>query len=258
MEIRYRRLATNGVRNIRQYNQLAADVSQAEPQDSDEEPLEPMPYIVVIIDELADLMMVASADVEESICRLAQKARAVGIHLIIATQRPSVDVLTGTIKANFPSRISFGVFSKVDSRVILDSYGAEDLLGNGDMLFMPPGTSRLMRLHGSYVSEKEIKRLVDHLSRAEEPEYRDEDILTSDENEEGLVRSDLAPDKDPLYEEAVNLVLATGTASISNLQRKMRLGYARAARIIDMMESAGIIGPADGSKPREILKKQIS
>lgn len=257
MEIRYRKLASQGVRNISQYNQVVNELNSAPIEEEEEaEQLEPMPYIVVVIDELADLMMVASADVEESICRLAQKARAVGIHLIIATQRPSVDILTGVIKANFPCRISFGVFSKVDSRVILDSYGAEDLLGKGDMLFMPPGSSRLSRLHGSLINEKEIKRLVNHLKRIDVPEY-DDDIITMQEESDSPVSQSLAPDKDPLFDEAVNLVLATNVASISNLQRKMRLGYARAARIIDMMEAEGIIGPADGAKPRQILKKEM-
>jgi S-DNA-T family DNA segregation ATPase FtsK/SpoIIIE len=261
MEIRYRNLARMSVRNIAQYNKAVAKMDSQPQLNIDGEaaakPPEIMPYIVVVIDELADLMMVASSDVEESICRLAQKARAVGIHLIVATQRPSVDVLTGVIKANFPCRISFEVFSKVDSRVILDSYGAENLLGKGDMLFMPPRSSMLQRLHGSLINEEESKRLVGYLRRMDEPVY-DENIIAMQEAEEATVNgisADLAPDKDPLFDDAVNLVVTTGVASISNLQRKMRLGYARAARIIDMMEQEGIIGPADGSKPREILKR---
>ena len=261
MEIRYRNLARMSVRNIAQYNK-AVQKLDAQPQlnidgEAAAKPPEIMPYIVVVIDELADLMMVASSDVEESICRLAQKARAVGIHLIVATQRPSVDVLTGVIKANFPCRISFEVFSKVDSRVILDSYGAENLLGKGDMLFMPPRSSMLQRLHGSLINEEESKRLVNYLRRLDEPVY-DENIIAMQEAEEATVNgipADLAPDKDPLFDDAVNLVVTTGVASISNLQRKMRLGYARAARIIDMMEQEGIIGPSEGSKPREILKR---
>lgn len=257
MEVRYRKLAENGVRNIKQFNDYVVELEEngGDPDDPEAEIPEPMPYIVIIIDELADLMMTSGNEVEESICRLAQKARAVGIHLIIATQRPSVDVLTGVIKANFPCRISFAVFSKTDSRVILDSYGAEDLLGKGDMLFIPPGTSRLMRLHGPFINEKEIKRIVKHIKKHGSQED-DQDILDLDEMENQAMQSSLAPDKDPLYDEAVNLVLTTGTASISNLQRKMRLGYARAARIIDMMEMDGYIGPADGSKPREILKNK--
>lgn len=261
MEIRYRNLARMGVRNIAQFNK-AIEKMDSQPElnidgEAAAKPPEIMPYIVVVIDELADLMMVASSDVEESICRLAQKARAVGIHLIVATQRPSVDVLTGVIKANFPCRISFEVFSKVDSRVILDSYGAENLLGKGDMLFMPPRSSMLQRLHGSLINEEESKRLVSYLRKQDEPVY-DENIIAMQEMEEAMVNgipADLAPDKDPLFDDAVNLVVTTGVASISNLQRKMRLGYARAARIIDMMEGEGIIGPADGSKPRDILKK---
>jgi S-DNA-T family DNA segregation ATPase FtsK/SpoIIIE len=257
MEVRYRKLAEGGVRNIKQYNAYVNELIETggDEDDPDFEIPEPMPYIVIIIDELADLMMTSGNEVEESICRLAQKARAVGIHLIIATQRPSVDVLTGVIKANFPCRISFGVFSKTDSRVILDSYGAEDLLGKGDMLFIPPGTSRLIRLHGSFINEKEIKRIVKHLKKIELPE-EDQNILNLEEVENTAVQASMAPDKDPLYDEALNLVLTTGVASISNLQRKMRLGYARAARIIDMMEVEGYIGPADGSKPREILKNR--
>lgn len=255
MEVRYRRLAVLGVRNIAQYNELVREADGKPPQEG-MDPLDPMSYIVVIIDELADLMMVSSHEVEESICRLAQKARAVGIHLIIATQRPSVDVLTGVIKANFQCRVSFRVATKVDSRTVLDCNGAEDLLGNGDMLYLPPRTSRLIRLHGPWVTEKEIHRLVDHLRRRYDQPQFDDSILSMSEGEEddgGGFDDSLAPERDPLFDEAVNLVLATGVASISNLQRKMRLGYARAARIIDMMEQDGIIGPADGAKPREIL-----
>ena len=263
MDIRYQRLAAEGCRNIEQFNRVAAetrqryaDLSDETGEQQEEAAIEPMPYIVIVIDELSDLMMVSSADVEESICRLAQKARAVGIHLIIATQRPSVDVLTGVIKANFQCRIAFRVATKVDSRTILDSNGAENLLGDGDMLFLPPRSSRLIRLHGPFISEKEVERTVEFLRELEEPDY-DEDILTDEGGETGRLE-DLAPERDPLYNDAVGLVLATGVASISNLQRKMRLGYARAARIIDTMEAEGIVGPADGSKPREILKKQMN
>jgi S-DNA-T family DNA segregation ATPase FtsK/SpoIIIE len=257
MDGRYRRLATEGARNIEQYNRIAAEAQKAyaDLDEDDEAAIEPMPYIVIAIDELADLMMISSAEVEESICRLAQKARAVGIHLIIATQRPSVDVLTGVIKANFPCRISFRVASKVDSRTVLDCNGAETLLGDGDMLFLPPRTSRLIRVHGPFISEKETARIVDYLGGREGNGY-EEDILET-VSEKHADADALAPAMDPLYDEAVRLVLSTGVASISNLQRKMRLGYARAARIIDMMEAEGILGPADGSKPREILKKQM-
>ena len=256
MENRYRRLASEGARNIDQYNRIVAEAQQSNTSGDEENgDLEPLPYIVIAIDELADLMMVSSVDVEESICRLAQKARAVGIHLIVATQRPSVDVLTGVIKANFQCRISFRVATKVDSRTILDCNGAESLLGEGDMLFLPPRSSQLIRIHGSFLGEKEITRVIDFL-RDDDGEVSEEGLLIP-QAEESERSESLAPARDPLYDEAVSLVLSTGVASISNLQRKMRLGYARAARIIDMMEADGLIGPADGSKPRQILKKQL-
>ena len=259
MESRYQRLAAEGCRNIEQYNRVAAETQLQfgdlkDDVETAEAAIEPIPYIVIAIDELSDLMMVSSADVEESICRLAQKARAVGIHLIVATQRPSVDVLTGVIKANFQCRIAFRVATKVDSRTILDSNGAENLLGDGDMLFLPPRSSRLIRLHGPFIGEKEIERTINFLREQENVDY-DDDILTLDDQESGTDLEDLAPAKDPLYDNAVSLVLSTSVASISNLQRKMRLGYARAARIIDNMEREGIIGPPDGSKPRQILRK---
>jgi S-DNA-T family DNA segregation ATPase FtsK/SpoIIIE len=257
MDMRYQKLASQGVRNISQYNDLVDELAREDSLEDDSDSMELMPYIVIAIDELADLMMISSVDVEESICRLAQKARAVGIHLIVATQRPSVDVLTGVIKANFQCRISFRVATKVDSRTILDCNGAEGLLGDGDMLFLPPRTSRLIRLHGPFITEKEVKRIVDYFKREEAPEYEDNILAMAQDDDDGAVRNILPPDKDPLYDEAVKLVLTTGVASISNLQRKMRLGYARAARIIDMMEANGIVGPADGSKPRDILKKQL-
>ncbi len=214
---------------------------------------EHLPYIVIIIDELADLMMISSRDVEESLTRLAQMARAAGIHLIIATQRPSVDVLTGIIKANFPTRISFQVSSRVDSRTILDSMGAEHLLGDGDMLFMPPGVARLTRIHGAYVSEDEVKRVSSFLKEQMKPEYdssiADEISTEEDVEEEG-------GEKDEKYQEAVELVLQTGQASISFVQRKLRVGYNRAARMIEAMEKQGIVGPSDGSKPREVLRRR--
>ncbi len=259
MESRYQKLAAEGCRNIGQYNRVAAETQKQYgdlkfDEDTAEAAIEPIPYIVIAIDELSDLMMVSSAEVEDNICRLAQKARAVGIHLIVATQRPSVDVLTGVIKANFQCRIAFRVATKVDSRTILDSNGAENLLGDGDMLFLPPRSSRLIRLHGPFIGEKEIERTINFLRDQDNAEY-DDDILTLEHEESGNSLDDLAPAKDPLFDDAVSLVLSTGVASISNLQRKMRLGYARAARIIDMMERDGIVGPPDGSKPRQILRK---
>jgi len=266
MDSRYQRLAAEGTRNIEQYNRVA---SEARRQHGDPEAaIEPMPYIVIAIDELADLMMVSSVEVEESICRLAQKARAIGIHLIVATQRPSVDVLTGVIKANFQCRISFRVATKVDSRTILDCNGAESLLGDGDMLFLPPRTSRLIRVHGPFINDREARRIVKFLSTGERRRTGERSVVgkggAGGEAFEDILEpaaaaepGNLAPARDPLYNDAVSLVMSTGVASISNLQRKMRLGYARAARIIDTMESEGIVGPADGSKPREILKKQL-
>ncbi|HEY7412907.1 MAG TPA: DNA translocase FtsK [Vicinamibacteria bacterium] len=244
MEKRIRRLASEGVRNIEQYN----NVVRAEKPEPGEEEAGPLHYIVIVIDELADLMMVSSHEVEESITRLAQMARAVGIHLILATQRPSVDVLTGLIKANFPSRISFRVAARVDSRTILDSIGAEHLLGRGDMLFLPPGSARLTRIHGAYVSEKEIARLTAWLRRTGQPAYDD----TVGRPERGAEAAE-AVERDELYDEAVRFVVQSGQASTSMLQRRFRIGFSRAGRLVDMMERDGIIGAADGSKPREIL-----
>jgi S-DNA-T family DNA segregation ATPase FtsK/SpoIIIE len=191
-------------------------------------------------------MMVSSHEVEESITRLAQMARAVGIHLILATQRPSVDVLTGLIKANFPSRISFRVAARVDSRTILDSVGAERLLGKGDMLFLPPGTARLLRVHGAYVSEQEIARITSYLRKTGQPSY--DDTVGKPEKTEALP----ADDRDDLFDEAVRFVVQAGQASTSMLQRRFRIGFSRAGRLVDMMERDGIVGPADGSKPREV------
>jgi S-DNA-T family DNA segregation ATPase FtsK/SpoIIIE len=256
MENRYRTLAECGVRNIDQYNSLLKDpdsyrrakkLAPDAPTPADE----PLPYIVVIIDEFADLMMVASKDVEDSVTRLAQKARAVGLHLIIATQRPSVDVITGVIKANLPSRISFQVASKIDSRTILDAQGAEKLLGNGDMLFLPPGTARIRRLHGAYVAEREINDIVDFVKKNQgEPKFLEEITRIADEKSgaDGIEYLD-----DPKYDEAVRVVLTTGQASASYLQRRLKLGYSRAARLIEIMEANGVVGPSQGSKPREIL-----
>lgn len=238
MERRYSMMAEKGVRNIEKYNHKVI-----------REEGETIPYIVVVIDELADLMMVSPKEVEEYIARLAQMARASGIHLILATQRPSVDVLTGIIKANFPARVACKVFSKVDSRTILDTNGAESLLGYGDMLFMSPGVGRLQRLHGSYVSEGEIKRIVEFLRQQGAPTYHHE-ILEEKEEEEGGETID-----DEKYQEAVEFVEGKGEASISMVQRRFRIGYNRAARIIERMEKEGIVGPSDGVKPREVIKR---
>ncbi len=254
MERRLKLLASRSVRNIDQYNKLFEGTM---PSLFDEgEPEEPLPYIVIIIDELADLMMLDRANVEESITRLAQMARAVGIHLVLATQRPSVDVITGLIKANVPTRISFRLATKVDSRTILDTNGAEALLGRGDMLFLPPGTSRLMRLHAPYVSEKETAAIVSFWKDQGAAEYA-EGFLESprDEqpgNEAGGSSSE--DDQDPLFDDAVRLVFEFGKASTSLLQRRLRIGYGRAAHLIDLMERDGLVGQADGSRPRELLK----
>ncbi len=248
MEKRIRKLAGEGVRNIEQFNNIirAEKGSLGAPPDGEE--VGPLHYIVIIIDELADLMMVSSHEVEESITRLAQMARAVGIHLILATQRPSVDVLTGLIKANFPSRISFKVSARVDSRTILDSIGAEHLLGKGDMLFLPPGSARLTRIHGAYVSEKEIARLTSYLRKAGKPSF-DETVGKEEKKAEALENED----RDELFDEAVRFVVQSGQASTSMLQRRFRIGFSRAGRLVDTMERDGIIGAADGSKPRDIL-----
>ena len=248
MEERYKTLAAEGVRNIEQYNRNVQQAIEEKRTPKNGEQPRPLPFIVVVIDELADLMMVASNEVEESIARLAQMARAVGIHLILATQRPSVDVITGLIKANLPSRISFRVSSKIDSRTILDSGGAEQLLGRGDMLFLPPGSARLIRVHGAYVTEHEIARLTSFLRKQGEPAY-DETVGTPEKSAEAAE----VTDRDDLFDDAVRFVVQSGQASTSMLQRRFRVGFSRAGRLIDMMERDGIVGPADGSKPREIL-----
>ncbi len=215
----------------------------------------PLPYILCVIDELADLMMVAPADVEDSIIRLAQKARAVGIHLVLATQSPRVDVITGMIKANVPSRIAFAVSSQTDSRVILDQNGAESLLGQGDMLFSPVGTNKLQRIQGAYIDEEQIAELTDAWRRQGEPEFRAELLEESADSssDEGSADDGFDPDEDPLLEEAIALVASMGTASTSMLQRRLRLGYTRAGRVIDMLERRGIISGYEGSKPRQVL-----
>jgi S-DNA-T family DNA segregation ATPase FtsK/SpoIIIE len=247
MEKRIRKLASEGVRNIEQFNNIIRAERGGDSTEGDEE-LKPLHYIVIVIDELADLMMVSSHEVEESITRLAQMARAVGIHLILATQRPSVDVLTGLIKANFPSRISFRVAARVDSRTILDSIGAEHLLGRGDMLFLPPGSARLIRIHGAYVTEHEIARLTSWLRKTAKPTY-DDSVGRPEKS------SDTAEviEKDELFDEAARFVVQSGQASTSMLQRRFRIGFSRAGRLVDMMERDGIIGPADGAKSREVL-----
>jgi S-DNA-T family DNA segregation ATPase FtsK/SpoIIIE len=257
MERRLKLLASRSVRNIDQYNKLFESAMPSLFDDSDDPfgDQAPLPFIVIIIDELADLMMLDRANVEESITRLAQMARAVGIHLILATQRPSVDVITGLIKANVPTRISFRLATKVDSRTILDTNGAEALLGRGDMLFLPPGTSRLMRLHAPYVSEKETAAVVGFWKEQGQAEYV-EGFLESPKDDRPTVEgSNADPDEnDPLFNDAVQLVFEFGKASTSLLQRRLRIGYGRAAHLIDLMERDGLVGPADGSRPRELLK----
>jgi len=248
MEERYKTLAAEGVRNIEQYNRNVKLVLQ-ETGGKDPEAPKPLPFIVVVIDELADLMMVASNEVEESICRLAQMARAVGIHLILATQRPSVDVITGLIKANLPARISFRVSSKIDSRTILDANGAEQLLGKGDMLFLPPASSRCIRLHGPYISEQESARLASFLRKQGKPVFNE--AITAEDEKTGPGALDF--EKDELYDEAARIVVTSGQVSISYLQRKLRVGFSRAARLVDMMEAEGLVSPGAGGKPREVL-----
>ncbi|MGC4083810.1 MAG: DNA translocase FtsK [Vicinamibacterales bacterium] len=250
MEERYKTLAAEGVRNLEQYNRniRQAIAEKRTPRENGEYP-KPLPMIVVLIDELADLMMVAGNEVEESICRLAQMARAVGIHLILATQRPSVDVITGLIKANMPSRISFRVASKIDSRTILDSNGAEQLLGKGDMLFLPPASSRAIRLHGPYISEQESARLASFLRKQGKPTY--DETITAEEKTTADAGLDM--EKDDLYDEAARIIVSSGQASISYLQRRLRIGFSRAARLVDMMEMEGLVSPAAGGKPREVL-----
>ena len=259
MERRLKLLAEKGVRNIDQYNKLFDE--NGTPSlfgDSAEE--RPLPFIVIIIDELADLMMLDSSNVEESITRLAQMARAVGIHLVLATQRPSVDVITGLIKANFPARMSFRVATKVDSRTILDANGAEALLGRGDMLYLPSGSARVHRLHAPFVTEKEIAAVVEFWRAQGLAEYEEKFLQApKEEREDGSLGADNEGDEgapnDPLYEDAVKLVVEFGKASTSLLQRRLRIGYGRAAHLIDLMERDGIVGAADGPKPREVLKR---
>jgi DNA segregation ATPase FtsK/SpoIIIE, S-DNA-T family len=261
MERRLKLLAQRGVRNIDQYNRtFEKGQSLSLFENADEEEHKPLPYLVIVIDELADLMMVDTNGVEESITRLAQMARAVGIHLILATQRPSVDVITGLIKANFPARISFRVASKVDSRTILDANGSESLLGKGDMLYLPAGSSRLHRIHGPYVHESEVTAVCDFWREQAKAIYNEE-LLKPPRDENAMsVGGDAGEGgeevDDELYQDAVRVVCEMGRASTSTLQRRLRIGYGRAARLIDLMEKDGIVGPPDGAKAREVLKKK--
>jgi len=260
MENRYRLFQIAGARNIAQYNDMVKSgtleqflpdqESEADAQvqsQADAERPRPLSYVVVIVDELADLMMVAQREVEDAIARLAFMARAAGIHLLIATQRPSVDILTGIIKANIPSRIAFAVSSQVDSRIILDTAGAERLLGKGDMLFHPVGLPKPIRVQGAYISDEEVAALVEFVRRRGEPLYEAENVQSSAKASEGIAEDD------ELFAEAATLVVQSGEASISKIQRRFRVGYARAARLIDTMEVLGIIGPYEGSKPRKVL-----
>jgi S-DNA-T family DNA segregation ATPase FtsK/SpoIIIE len=273
MDRRYRLMRDKGARNIDNYNRAiekqaakkpALELSEAEPSEDSAEiggnlakdgPLvhERLPRIVIIIDELADLMITVGRDIEEYITRLAQKARAAGIHLILATQRPSVDVITGLIKANFPARISFQVTSRVDSRTILDSIGAERLLGNGDLLFLPPGTARLTRIHGAFVSDQDVRKVMNFIKQQARPQYRPEVFETKKESESAAADEE----HDEMYDQAVAIVAETQQASISMIQRRLRVGYNRAARMIEQMEREGVVGPADGAKPREVYAKRI-
>ena len=244
MERRYERLSQVRARNLPEANRAFRKRGEEE-----------LPYLLVVIDELADLMMVSPQDVEDSIIRLAQKSRAVGIHLVLATQRPSVDVITGMIKANVPSRIAFAVSSQTDSRVILDSNGAESLLGQGDMLFKPLGTSRLQRVQGAYVTEEEVAMIVEQ-TKGQREQQVDESFLEAPQvfaDESGSDDGEFDPDEDPLLDKAIEVVVTAQTASVSLLQRRLRVGYTRAGRLIDMLERRGIISPYEGSKPRKVL-----
>jgi S-DNA-T family DNA segregation ATPase FtsK/SpoIIIE len=259
MERRYQLIAAAGVKNIESFNKTVPAAPPQQPlpgfSSGDNNLLvtaSKLPYIVIIIDELADLMMVAQKNVEDSLTRLAQMARAAGIHLMLATQRPSVDVITGLIKANFPTRISFQVSSKVDSRTILDQQGAESLLGSGDMLFIPPGTGKMTRIHGAYVSDREIERITEFIKQQAQPTY-DESISRYEADSESRDAEKGDENFDEKYDEAVELVTDLGQASISLVQRYMKIGYNRAARLIERMEAEGIVGPSDGAKPRKVL-----
>lgn len=275
MDRRYRLMRDKGARNIDNYNRILEkeradkkemiDLREAEENDEQQEPggdleekaplvHEPLARIVIVVDELADLMISVGRDIEEYITRLAQKARAAGIHLILATQRPSVDVITGLIKANFPARISFQVTSRVDSRTILDAIGAERLLGDGDMLFLPPGTARIIRVHGTFVSDQEIRKVVAFIKEQAKPRYRPEVFEAKKEIESG----EMEDEYDEMYDLAVELVTETQQASISMIQRRLRVGYNRAARMIEQMERDGVVGPAEAGKPREVYARKMA
>jgi S-DNA-T family DNA segregation ATPase FtsK/SpoIIIE len=263
MDKRYRLMSSLGVRNMAGYNQKVRDaIKDGQPLTNPftltpehPEALEELPFIVVFIDELADLMMVVGKKVEELIARLAQKARASGIHLVLATQRPSVDVITGLIKANVPTRISFQVSSKIDSRTILDQMGAEALLGQGDMLYLPPGSGYPQRVHGAFVSDQEVHRVIQHIKSLGEPQYIDGVLNSLDEGESGEDGSSTMVDAeaDPLYDQAVDIVVKSRRASISLVQRNLRIGYNRAARLVEQMEKAGIVTPMQSNGNREVL-----
>ena len=253
MEKRYDLFEASGTKNIAGYNLYLEKKNENLP---DSEKIKKLPYIVVIIDELADLMLVAAKEVEDSIMRITQMARAAGIHLIVATQRPSTDVITGVVKANIPSRISFAVSSSIDSRTILDMTGAEKLLGKGDMLFLPQGENTPIRVQGTFISDEDIKKVVDYTISQQKARY-DETLLMDEEEMKATSMVDDSKEDydDPLYNEIVEFVVTQGKASASLLQRRFRLGYNRAARCIDLLEERGIIGPNNGSKPREVLVK---
>jgi len=256
MESRYDLFSEKNVKNIATYNEWVDKYNTNRPES---EQIKKMPYIVVIVDELADLMLVASKEVEDSIMRITQMARAAGIHLIIATQRPSTDVITGVVKANIPSRISFAVSSSIDSRTILDMMGAEKLLGKGDMLFLPMGENAPQRVQGAYVSDEELQRLVDYTVSQQKAQYDERfmnlSVAKDQGNAGGEVKTVEEEYDDPLYNDIVEFVVTSGKASASLLQRRFKLGYNRAARIVDLLEERGIIGPPNGSKPREVLVK---
>jgi S-DNA-T family DNA segregation ATPase FtsK/SpoIIIE len=247
METRYGVMSQARARNLEELNRIRRKAGEA-----------PLPHILCVIDELADLMMVAPAEVEDSIIRLAQKSRATGIHLVLATQRPSTDIITGTIKVNIPSRIAFAVSSQTDSRVILDQGGAESLLGQGDMLFRGAGTSKLARVQGAFITEDEIAAITNHWAKQGEPEFEEELLETPEGSAEegGRGDDDFDPDSDDLLDEAIRLVVQTETASVSMIQRRLRVGYTRAGRLIDMLERRGVISGYEGSKPRQVLITQ--
>ena len=252
MENRYEMFSNTGTKNIAGYNAYIDKKNEGLPK---EEQSRRLPYIVVIIDELADLMLVAAKEVEDSIMRITQMARAAGIHLIVATQRPSTDVITGVVKANIPSRISFAVSSSIDSRTILDMVGAEKLLGKGDMLFLPQGENTPIRIQGNFIDDDEIKKVVDHTIQQQKAHYDQTFIMDEEESHATTMVEEKDATEEPLYNEIVEFVVTQGKASASLLQRRFRLGYNRAARVIDLLEERGIIGPSNGSKPREVLVK---